>query len=325
MGEEEKPKGGEKEKEKEKEKENKGDGGAENKKKEKEKKDESPPIIVLRTDLHCEGCAMKVKRAIRSLPGVDAVSADAGSNRVTVTGPADPWEVKERIEAKTKRKVEFVSPANPPKKDKDNKVGGDKKPGADPPKQPPKDAAAAAAAKGDDQKPKEPPESTVMLKIRLHCEGCIDRIKRRIYKVKGVKEVTVDAAKDLITVKGTMDVNTLPSYLQQKFRRSVEIVPAKKDAGGGDKGDKDKDKEKEKKGDGGGGGDKKKEEKKDEKGAGGGGGGGGEKGAAAPPPAAPASAEVNRYDYYAPYGYRVEMGHAPQIFSDENPNACAVM
>nr|CAD1835771.1 unnamed protein product [Ananas comosus var. bracteatus] len=218
---------------------------------------------------------MKVKRAIRSLPGVDAVSADAGSNRVTVTGPADPWEVKERIEAKTKRKVEF------PTKD------------------------AAAAAKGDDKKPKEPPESTVMLKIRLHCEGCIDRIKRRIYKVKGVKEVMVDAAKDLITVKGTMD-----------------------DAGGGDKGDKDKDKEK--KGDGGGGGDKKKEEKKDEKGAGG--GGGGEKGAAAPPPAAaapppaaPASAEVNRYDYYAPYGYRVEMGHAPQIFSDENPNACAVM
>ncbi|OAY81688.1 hypothetical protein ACMD2_22926 [Ananas comosus] len=274
---------------------------------------------------------MKVKRAIRSLPGVDAVSADAGSNRVTVTGPADPWEVKERIEAKTKRKVEFVSPANPPKKDKDNKVGGNKKPGADSPKQPTKDAAAAAAAaKGDDKKPKEPPESTVMLKIRLHCEGCIDRIKRRIYKVKGVKEVTVDAAKDLITVKGTMDVNTLPSYLQQKFRRSVEIVPAKKDAGGGDKGDKDK--EKEKKGDGGGGGDKKKEEKKDEKGAGGGGGGGGEKGAAAPPPAAaapppaaPASAEVNRYDYYAPYGYRVEMGHAPQMFSDENPNACAVM
>jgi len=25
----------------------------------------------------------------------------------------------------------------------------------------------------------------VTLKIRLHCDGCIDRIKRRIYKIKG--------------------------------------------------------------------------------------------------------------------------------------------
>jgi hypothetical protein len=28
-------------------------------------------------------------------------------------------------------------------------------------------------------------QETVTLKIRLHCEGCIDRIKRRIHKIKG--------------------------------------------------------------------------------------------------------------------------------------------
>jgi len=30
------------------------------------------------------------------------------------------------------------------------------------------------------------PQETVLLKIRLHCDGCADRIRRRIYKIKGV-------------------------------------------------------------------------------------------------------------------------------------------
>jgi hypothetical protein len=30
-----------------------------------------------------------------------------------------------------------------------------------------------------------PPESTVVVKIGLHCNGCIDRIKRTAHKIKG--------------------------------------------------------------------------------------------------------------------------------------------
>lgn len=141
--------------------------------------------------------------------------------------------------------------------------------------------------------------------------------------------MTVDAANDLVTVKGTMNVKTLPDVLKEKIKRSVEIVPSKKGEGGGEKkeeekkgGPKDKGgsekKEDEKKG-----GDKEKEEGKKREAV------------AAPPPAAAAAmtaavAEANRMDYYAPYpyagyGYRVEMVHAPQMFSDENPNACAIM
>jgi hypothetical protein len=75
--------------------------------------------------------------------------------------------------------------------------------------------------------------------------------------------VTVDAAKDLVTVKGTMDVKDLAPYLNEKLKRGVEVVSPKKEeekkdkAGGGDGGEK-KDKEKggeakdkEKEGDGG--------------------------------------------------------------------------
>jgi hypothetical protein len=28
-------------------------------------------------------------------------------------------------------------------------------------------------------------QETVLLRIRLHCDGCADRIRRRIYKIKG--------------------------------------------------------------------------------------------------------------------------------------------
>lgn len=35
-------------------------------------------------------------------------------------------------------------------------------------------------------------QETVTLKIRLHCDGCIDRIKRRISKIKG--EVSFESA-----------------------------------------------------------------------------------------------------------------------------------
>lgn len=137
--------------------------------------------------------------------------------------------------------------------------------------------------------------------------------------------VAMDLQKDLVTVKGTMDVKTLPGYLKEKLKRNVEIVPPKKEEGGGDKKGK---------GGGGGGGEKKDKEggggageKKDgeKKGGGGGGGGDGKKEEAA------GKAEANKMEYsggnypYSGYGYSIEYVHAPQIFSDENPNACSIM
>uniref|UniRef100_A0A804HMV3 HMA domain-containing protein n=1 Tax=Musa acuminata subsp. malaccensis TaxID=214687 RepID=A0A804HMV3_MUSAM len=154
------------------------------------------------------------------------------------------------------------------------------------------------------------PVSTVVLKIRLHCDGCIHRIKKNIYKIKGVQEVTVDAAKDLVTVRGTMDAKTLRAVLKDKLKRGVEVVPPKKHAGSGGGGDEKKDKG----GDGGGG------EKREEDGGGGEkkekeGGGGAEK----------KEAVAMSGGSYGGYGYRFEIVHAPQIFSDDNPNACSIM
>ncbi|WOK94908.1 heavy metal-associated isoprenylated plant protein 3-like [Canna indica] len=264
------------------------DGGAGSRGKEEKKNDNNGSItVVLKVDMHCEGCTKKVIKSVKGVSGVEAVKADAASGKLTVVGKLDPWKLRDRVEAKNHKKVDLVSPTNLPKK---AVAAGD---------------SAAAKQAGDKKSQEKLVVTTATLKIRLHCEGCIRRIRKTILKIKGVENVVFDTQKDQVTVKGTMDVKPLPDVLKAKLKREVELVQPKKD-GGAD--------EKKEKGGGGGGGKKK----------GGEGGGGGEKKDNAK--AAAASAEPpNALDYYAGYGYRIEMVHAPQLFSDENPNSCSVM
>uniref|UniRef100_A0ACD5TXH3 Uncharacterized protein n=1 Tax=Avena sativa TaxID=4498 RepID=A0ACD5TXH3_AVESA len=312
--------------------------------------------IVLKVDLHCAGCASKVKRAIRHAPGVESVKTDTAANKVVVTGAAaDAADLKERIEARAKKPVHIVSAgagAGPAKKDdkesgkpeKQKADGGgekDKKPekekGSKPEKAEKGNKTEKKAEKKpkdnkEEKKPKEAKEETVTLKIRLHCDGCIDRIRRRVYKIKGVKDVAVDAGKDLVKVTGTMDAAALPGYLRDKLSRPVEVVaPAKKADG-----------EKSKK-EGGGGGDDKKDKSVAPmpmadpsmyqmppqyhgyhvpyNAAPGGYYGA----AAAAPPPNPAFYPAAYYPPPPPPPYASYPAHAPQMFSDENPNACSVM
>ncbi|KAK4730910.1 hypothetical protein R3W88_023898 [Solanum pinnatisectum] len=218
------------------------------------KKEVGPTAIVLKLDLHCEGCAKKVKRSIRHFEGVEDVKTDCDGGKLTVKGNVDPAWLREKVAMKTKKTVVLVSPQ--PKKDA-GAGAGDKKP----------DEKKAEEKKPEDKKPKEPQVSTVVLKIRLHCDGCAHKIKRIIKKIDGVEEVKVDSEKDLVTVKGTMDLKELIPYLKDKLKRNVEIIPPKKDDGGGEKKEGGGGEKKEKEG---GGGEKKEKE-------GGGGGGGGEK------------------------------------------------
>ncbi|KAK7267728.1 hypothetical protein RIF29_20406 [Crotalaria pallida] len=299
------------------------------------------------------------------LSSVEDVKADISANKLTVKGKVDATKLQEKLAEKTKKKVELVSPQ--PKKEA---------PAGDKPPEKKADEKKAEEKKPDEKKPEEkkpPKESTVVLKIRLHCDGCISKIRKVILKFKGVESVNADGSKDLVTVKGTMEVNDLVPYLNDKIKRKVEVVPPKKDD---DKKEKD------------GGGDKKEGEKKENK-EGGGGGEGGKKEEAAV--AAPKAVEVNKMDYhgyqmppsafwsdgnfpgqtnyavevhpgYDNHGYRymdqgypnhgymthgyVNQGYMmpppppppvpvpyymrpdhppPQMFSDENPNACSIM
>ncbi|KAI3878094.1 hypothetical protein MKX03_014362 [Papaver bracteatum] len=304
---------------------------------EEKKKGENGVVpIVLKIDMHCDGCAKKVIRSIKRFEGVEKCSADSTSNKITVIGKVDPVKLRENVESKTKKKVELLSPI--PKKE--DKNGGDKK-------------KPEEAKKPDEKKPKEPQVITVVLKTSLHCDGYVKKLKKMLKKYKGVDSSTIDAQKDLVTVKGTMDAKVLTAYLKEKFKRPVDVVPPKKNDGKGkDGGDK-----KEKGGDDGG----------EKKGEGGAAKNGGEQkkvtfdiskmdhypfgyayaypGAAAAGPSriAEGYAFGNGYgngfgNVYANgsangsgagngfgNGYVVDHLHPPQMFSDENPNGCAIM
>ncbi|KAF7848674.1 hypothetical protein BT93_L1752 [Corymbia citriodora subsp. variegata] len=73
--------------------------------------------------------------------------------------------------------------------------------------------------------------STLVLRTRLHCDDCIQRIQRCISKFKGVESVATDASKDQVSVIGVVDTKELVSYLKDKIKRNVEVVPTRK---GGD-------------------------------------------------------------------------------------------
>ncbi|KAK4281510.1 hypothetical protein QN277_012992 [Acacia crassicarpa] len=192
-----------------------------------EKKDDAPTTAVFKLDMHCEGCAKKIKKAVGRFSGVEKVKVDVSANKLTVIGEVDPAKVRDDLAEKIQKKVEIVSPQ--PKKDA---AAGNKQPDEKPEKK-------ADKKKSDDKKDqdKKPKESTVVLKIRLHCEGCVQKIRKVILKFKGVESVNIDAVKDLVTVKGTMDVKEMTPYLKGKLNRNVEVVPPKKDDEKKDKGE----------------------------------------------------------------------------------------
>ncbi|KAI4341946.1 hypothetical protein MLD38_026614 [Melastoma candidum] len=192
------------------------EGGAKSNSGGEGKKGPGKPAVVMKMEIHCDACAKKLKSLVRKSSGVDDVEIDLGANKLTVTGKVDPAKLREKLESKTHKKIELLSPlpAAAPAKD----GGSEKKP------------EEKSEKKPEEKKP-APKESMVVLKIELHCEGCAKKIKRIISKFEGVSSVTIELAKDLVAVTGAMEVKDLVPYLQTKFKRAVELVPPKKDEG----------------------------------------------------------------------------------------------
>ncbi|XVE50980.1 hypothetical protein DITRI_Ditri02bG0000600 [Diplodiscus trichospermus] len=121
----------------------------------------------------------------------------------------------------------------------------------------------------------------------MHCEACAQVLQRRIRKIQGVESVETDMGNDKVTVKGVVDPRKLVDDVYKRTRKHVAIVK-----------DEEK-KEEEKKGE------KKEDEEvkgEDDK----------------------KSDHIKRSEYYLSKYYYSEFAYPPQIFSDENPNACCV-
>ncbi|KAK4773647.1 hypothetical protein SAY87_028666 [Trapa incisa] len=287
---------------------------------EKEKMDEQNGITaVLKIEMHCEGCATKILKCAKTMEGVEKVKADWKANKLTLRGQTDPGELREQLQERLKKKVELISPQQPKKSDSkgSNKKDSDNK-------------TSKESKKSDDKKLNEKaPVMTAVLKLRLHCMGCILKIYKIASKIKGVDSISIEKEKELVTVTGTMDVKSLVESLEERMKKKVEIVSPKKEKDGG----------------GGGGGNKSTAEvgggKKDKKKAGelddgaeaaygrmlGGSMMGHYLGLPMVPTYGPmySPAAGHGYPYAYPYAYPENNLHAPQMFSDENPNACSVM
>ncbi|BAF08848.1 heavy metal-associated isoprenylated plant protein 7 [Oryza sativa Japonica Group] len=291
-----------------------------------EKKEDAPPPppppeeVVMRVFMHCEGCARKVKKILRGFDGVEDVVADSKAHKVIVKGKkaaADPMKVVHRVQKKTGRKVELLSPMPPPVEEKKEE---EKKEEPEPPK----------------PEEKEPTVIAVVLKVHMHCEACAQVIRKKILKMKGVQSAEPDMKASQVTVKGVFEESKLTDYVHKRIGKNAAVVksePApppenagdanakddKKAAEGGE--EKDESKEEKKEGDD----EKEKEKEKDDSNA----AEVEEKDKEKDPSALAAANLYMHYPRFSnPGGYGVPgyaYPYAPQLFSDENPNACVVM
>ncbi|GMI75601.1 HEAVY METAL ASSOCIATED PROTEIN 47 [Hibiscus trionum] len=267
-----------------------------------EKKEEPPappPPFVLFVDLHCVGCAKKIEKSIMKIRGVEGVVIDMAQNQVTIKGVIEPQAVCAKIMKKTKRRAKVLSPLPAAEGESIPEV-------------------VASQVSGI---------ATVELNVDMHCQACAEQLKRKILKMRGVQSAVTEHSTGKVTVTGTMDANKLVDYVYRRTKKQARIVPQpepekqeekkegeekaaeehaeKKEGNPPEETDKKE------------GGENKEEEKKE----------------------GCAEAEVNNGSsnvineeesmkrmvyYYQPLYVIERMPPAPQLFSDENPNACCI-
>ncbi|XP_073048472.1 uncharacterized protein [Primulina eburnea] len=274
-----------------------------------------PQEIILKVYMHCEGCARKVSRCLQDFEGVEDVITDCRTSKVVVKGEkADPLKILERVQKKSHRQVKLISPIPKPPAE------GHKKP-----------EEKIEVAKSEEKKEEEPPVVTVVLGVYMHCEACAQEIKKRIERMKGVKSAEPDLKCSQVTVKGVFEPETLADYVWKRTGKHAVISKVEPET---------KPEEKQKEGDN----VKKAEEveketkkvEKDRESE--------EKNSLVFEPEGGDQDEDSKMDFKRneifhnyPQNYQVYPDHQryiedsyatyppPQIFSDENPNACFVM
>ncbi|XP_027333323.1 heavy metal-associated isoprenylated plant protein 9-like isoform X1 [Abrus precatorius] len=280
-----------------------------------EKKEETKPPspCVLFVDLHCVGCAKKIQRYIMKMRGVEGVVIDMTKNEVTIKGIVEPQAICNIITKKAKRRANVISPlpaaeGEPIPEVVNSQVSG---------------------------------PVTVELNVNMHCEACAEQLKRKILQMRGVQTALTEFSTGKVLVTGTMDANKLVDYVYRRTKKQAKIVPqpepepekkeenkeaekpAEEEAKPEEKKEEEKPPEEPKKEEGGEGADKKNENKEEK--------GGEESKEEAKKEENVVMANIDdegmkrmMYYYHYPPLYVIERLPPPQLFSDENPNACCI-
>ncbi|KAG8390470.1 hypothetical protein BUALT_Bualt01G0086700 [Buddleja alternifolia] len=280
---------------------------------EEKKEEPKPPLpLVLFVDLHCVGCAKKIERSILKIRGVEGVVIDMTKNEVTIKGVVEPQAICNRIMKKTKRVAKILSPLP--------EAEGEPMP-----------EIVASQVSG---------LITVELNVNMHCEACAAQLKKKILKMKGVRTAETELSSGKVTVTGTMDADRLINYVYRRTKKQAKIVPQPGPEKPPEENPKPEEKQEEKPADAAD--EAKPEEKKEEaeendtppeEGTNDGGGGDAvtedraEDGGETKEEVVKSVEEQGMHKmmyYYEPL-YMIERIPAPQIFSDENPNACCIV
>ncbi|KAI7731483.1 hypothetical protein M8C21_026907 [Ambrosia artemisiifolia] len=145
----------------------------------------------------------------------------------------------------------------------------------------------------EEKKDEPPPVITVVLKMSMHCDACAQALQKRIRKIRGVESVKTELANEQVVVTGVLEPTKLMNDVIKKTRKQASIVVKEEK--------KEEKKEEE----------KKEEEKKEEE-------------APEAKKEDNTNIEAKKMEYWPPK-YYMDYSYAPQMFSDENPNACMVM
>ncbi|KAK7372865.1 hypothetical protein VNO80_06254 [Phaseolus coccineus] len=278
---------------------------------EKKEEPKPPSPCVLFVDLHCVGCAKKIERYIMKMRGVEGVVIDMAKNEVTIKGIVEPQAICNIITRKTKRRASVISPlpeaeGEPIPEVVNSQVSG---------------------------------PVTLELNVNMHCEACADQLKKKILQMRGVQTAVTEFTTGKVLVTGTMDANKLVDYVYRRTKKQAKIVPqpepepepekkeeskegekpAAEETKPEEKKEEEKPAEEAKKEEGG----EDKEEKVGEEGM--------EEAKKEENVVVAANNNIDdeglkrmMYYYQYPPLYVIERTPAPQLFSDENPNACCI-
>ncbi|KAL6533395.1 Heavy metal-associated isoprenylated plant protein 9 [Orobanche minor] len=291
-----------------KQEENKSEEKKEEKAEEKKEEPKKPAApFVLLVDLHCMGCAKKIRSSILKIRGVEGVSIDMSKNEVTIKGVVEPQAVCGRIMKKTRRRAKVLSPL----------PEGEGEPMPE---------VVASQVSG---------LTTVELNVNMHCEACAQQLKKKLLKMKGVRTAETEPSSGKVTVTGTMDADRLVDYVYRRTKKQAKIVPQPEPEpeNSPEESPKTEEEKKDEKTAAGEGEAKPEEVKKED----------GEKKDQPPPEVEKKDGDGEAkeesssgeepsmhkmmYHYNSIYQplYMIERIPAPQLFSDENPNACNIM
>ncbi|KAH7287641.1 hypothetical protein KP509_32G067500 [Ceratopteris richardii] len=165
--------------------------------------------------MDCQACKQKVRKVLKHFPGVENIELDMDEQKVTVKGDVDPWRVYEALKKKCGKRTTLIYPHYT--KEEEMKAKEDFI----------INSVNNIVDSITDLLTPKPPDTTVELKVRMHCGACAKKVKKTLLKVDGVMEVEGEMENDKVVVRGrALNVETLCERVRQSGK-ACEVVSVK--------------------------------------------------------------------------------------------------